>query len=214
MSSKAIDRIGVLGGTFDPLHNGHLSLAAAAREKAGLSTVWFAPAAAPPHKLRTSCEPRASFAHRLRMAQLAVEGREGFEVTDREGRRPGPSFTVDVLREWKGEVGDGTELCFLIGSDWVADLGTWKEIDAVFGLCRFLVVPRPGFPKESMRRETHGLEAEWVRRLEAGWIDAPEIGISSTLVRENLASGLSITDLVPDAVEAYIRENGLYRGSG
>jgi nicotinate-nucleotide adenylyltransferase len=202
--------LGVFGGTFDPIHVGHLILAQTALESLGLSRVLFSPASTPPHKSGPTKTPRASVEHRLRMTELALAGHERFVLSDWEGRRTVPSYTVDFLRWLIKEEGESTELVFLIGSDWTPQLSLWKEIDVIFTLCRFAVFPRPGFPRDRVATACSGLRPEWVARLEAGWMDAPQIEVSSTDIRERVAAGRSIRYRVPPSVEAYILEHGLY----
>ncbi|MHC4599089.1 MAG: nicotinate-nucleotide adenylyltransferase [Planctomycetota bacterium] len=209
-----IRKIGIFGGTFDPPHMGHLLMAHAALAKAGLERLTFMVSAAPPHKLGSASEPSASFAHRLRMVEIAAPQEEGFVVSDMESRLPRPSFTVDLLRRFREAEGEGAEIHFLIGADWIPQLASWKTIDEVFALCRFIVVPRRGFSHAALRTAARGLKGAWVDRLESGWIDAPEVDVSSTDVRERVASGLSIATLVPRSVEAYIYEQGLYGAKG
>jgi len=204
------EKLGLFGGTFDPVHLGHLILADAAREWAGLDRVLFLPSASPPHKTGGGKGPRADFRHRLRMVELAIAGHPAFQASDCEGLRPGPSYTIELLREIRRETGEAADLFFLIGADWAASLGTWKEIEGIFALCRFLVVPRPGFPREGLSRLAAGRGADRARPLEEGWVPAPEVGISSTDIRKRLASGRSVRYLLPPGVEGYIRGNALY----
>ncbi|MCU0723053.1 MAG: nicotinate-nucleotide adenylyltransferase [Planctomycetes bacterium] len=208
--SQIRTRIGLFGGTFDPIHVGHLVVAEAAREWARLDRIWFLPSASPPHKADPAKAPKAPFRHRLRMTRIAAAGNPAFRVSDREGARPGPSYTVDLLREFRRELGPRAELHFLIGADWVANLASWKDAAELFRLCRFLVVPRPGFPRPDLARLRRALGREAASRLEEAWIPAPEIGISSTEIRERIAAGRSVRYLLPAGVESYIRRNGLY----
>jgi nicotinate-nucleotide adenylyltransferase len=210
MSQPSGKRIGLFGGTFDPIHAGHLLLADSAREWASLDVVLFLPSASPPHKPGGAKGPKAAFPHRVRMAEIATAPDPGFIVSGREGLRPGPSYTVDLLREVRRERGPGAQLFFLIGADWVGGLGTWREIGEIFSLCRFLVVPRPGFPRAGPEELAGALGAEKARLLDEGRVPAPEIGISSTDIRKRLASGRSVRYLLPPGVEDYIRANGLY----
>jgi nicotinate-nucleotide adenylyltransferase len=208
MSNKR--KLGLFGGTFDPIHRGHLAMAHAALEKAELAEMIFLPAASPPHKGDESREPQAPFTHRLAMANIALENMDGFTVSDLEGRRPAPSYTVDTLDEFLAREGPDSELNFLIGGDWIPRLASWKDIGKIFTLCRFLVVPREGFTRSDLVSGSWELEKSWVEHLKEGWIDAPVVQVSSTDIRRRRASGLPLGDRLPSGVEAYIREHGLY----
>lgn len=201
----------IFGGTFDPVHLGHLVVAERALEFCGAEKAVFLPSCAPPHKSAAARAPAASFAHRVRMAAIAVEGNHSFAVSDREGRRTGPSYTVDLLREIRAE-SPGLDVCFLVGADWVSGLSSWKDIGEIFGLCRFIVAPRPGYTKGDVRIAARDLGGARSRELERNWIPAPEIGISSTEIRERIASGLPVRYLLPPGVREYIERHGLYRG--
>lgn len=209
--TDAVQKICYFGGTFDPPHLGHLVIAAEALERAGLDRVVFLPSAAPPHKEGPKTGPEAAFADRLAMTAWAIEGEPRFEASDLENRREGPSYTVDLLRRLQKETPPSTRLFFLIGSDWIPRLHTWRRIEAVFDLCCLLVAERPGFPRESLADLGDSLRSEWIERLDDGWLDSPLIGISSTDVRRRIAKGRTVRYLVPDRVLHYIREKGLYQ---
>ncbi len=185
-------RLGILGGSFDPVHHGHLILARAAREELGLDRVIFIPAALSPHKPGTT---PAAAADRMAMLRLAIAGEPGFEASDIELRRPPPSYMVDTLRQFATAY-PGTELVLLIGADNVEKFDTWNEPDEIRRLARIAVLDRAN--GESPR--------EWpvVRRV---------IDISSTGIRDRVAAGRSIRYLTPGAVCGYIAEHGLYRNS-
>jgi nicotinate-nucleotide adenylyltransferase len=193
-------KIGLFGGTFDPIHTGHLLLADVALGDAGLDQILFVPAAAPPHK---PVGPKTSAGDRVQMVRLAVEGHPGFRMTDLELRRPGASYTVDTLVELK-DSGEwrGAEWFLLIGADMLLDLTNWKDPDEIVRNAGLLVMKRPGF---DIRRA----EKKFLKN--ALQINAPEIGISSTEIRKRIRDGKSIRYWVPESVEAFIRERGLYR---
>lgn len=183
-------RTGILGGSFDPIHHGHLILARAAREELALDRVIFIPANVSPHK--TGNRP-ATGADRLAMVELAIRGEEGFEASDIELKRPAPSYTVDTLRELQ-KAHPQDELVLLIGADNVAKFGTWREPDEIRRLARIAVLDRDG-----------GLAPqEWpvIRHL---------IDISSTGIRARVAAGSSIRYLTPGSVCDYISSHRLYR---
>ena len=183
-------RIGILGGSFDPIHHGHLILARAAKEELGLNRVLLMPANKSPHK--TDTKP-ATAEDRLEMVRLAIEGEEGFEVSDVELRRPAPSYTVETLRELK-KSHPQDEFVLLIGADNVATFDTWREPGEIRHLAQIAVLDRAG----------SGAAHDWptVRRL---------VDISSTDIRARAADGRSIRYLTPDAVCDYIATHSLYR---
>ncbi|NQT91185.1 MAG: nicotinate (nicotinamide) nucleotide adenylyltransferase, partial [Lentisphaerae bacterium] len=161
MSSETGANIGILGGTFNPVHMGHLLLAQAAAEACDLSTVLFIPCAMPPHKGHCSL---ASAEHRLAMLEAATEGNLRFEVCDLEVRRGGPSYTIDTIRQLRG-VYPGSALHFIIGADTLTELHLWKDIRELLNLCRFVTLVRPGSPVEQIKPEDLGLDPPWPERL-------------------------------------------------
>ena len=183
-------RIGIFGGSFDPIHHGHLILARAAREELGLDRILFIPAHVSPHK--TGTKP-ATAQDRLSMVQLAIEGEPGFEASDLELHRPPPSYTVETLCELAAQRPDD-EFTLLIGADNVAKFDTWREPDKIRRLARIAVLERTG------SEVPHDWPA--VRRV---------IDISSTDIRVRVAAGRSIRYLTPDSVCDYIISQGLYR---
>ena len=199
------EKIGILGGTFNPPHLGHLVMAMDAMEEARLDRVVFVPAARPPHKLHLADIAPAD--DRLAMTRLAVTDEPRFSVSDVELRRGGPSYTVDTLRALAGEL-PGAELCLIIGGDTLRELPSWRAVEEILGLCRVITVARPGFDRERMRP---ALPGDWPERLLAGVVAGHGLDISSTDIRLRVASGRCIRFLVPDAVAAYIAQRNLYR---
>jgi nicotinate-nucleotide adenylyltransferase len=207
--------MGLLGGTFDPIHHGHLDVAAAARRHLALDGVTFIPAHDPPHRV----DPRASAFHRFALAALALDGQADFALSDAELARGGPSFTVDTLRRWHAGGWRPCELFFIIGSDAFAEIATWREYPAVLDGAHFAVVTRPGTSLDEAVARTPELRgrirahADAVR--EGGGtsivlIEAQTRDVSSTAVRARLAAGEPIADLVPAAVARHILANHLY----
>jgi nicotinate-nucleotide adenylyltransferase len=195
-------RLGLFGGTFDPIHLGHLVLAEQCREACGLDRVWFVVAGSPPHKPGE----RTALAHRLEMARIAVAGHPAFEVSEVEARRPGPHYSVETLAEVHRDR-PGDDLFFLIGGDSLADLPFWRHPEGIARLATVVVVNRPGIdPTETPAWPDFGPEA---RTMVA--VSIPPIGIASHDLRRRLAEGRSIRYLVPRGVEAYIEAQGLYR---
>jgi nicotinate-nucleotide adenylyltransferase len=190
-----LSRIGILGGTFDPPHNGHLALAEAAISRLDLSKVIFIPARVPPHK---PAEDISSEQDRLEMLKLAVDSDNRFEISEIELNRGGPSFTVDTLSRLKTE-NPAQELFFIIGSDNVSEMESWHQPEQIRELARVAAAVRPGYSMQ-------GKFAEMVEPF-----DMLPVDISSTAVRAKVRSGESISGLVPEPVEDYIKSKGLYR---
>ena len=199
-------RIGVFGGTFDPIHLGHLLLAEQCREQGQLDQVWFVPSARPPHKDAPAISP---FAQRVEMLQLAIAGQPAFRVDELEKDRPGPSFTVDTL-ESIHQRQPQDELFLLLGSDSLHDLPHWYEPDRIVRAATLLVMARSDWVLLSAE-ELHGelrLPPEVPVRLQV--VQVPLIGIASRDLRRRAESGRSFTLLLPRAVEAYIHDKLLY----
>lgn len=214
--------IGILGGTFDPVHFGHLRLAQELGDLLRLAEVRFIPAGMPPH--RTT--PRVSAQQRLEMVRLAANGNPLFTVDDREVKRSGPAYTVDTLTELRREAGATRPLCVLLGADAFLELATWHRWHELFALGHLIVAHRPGFPPESWpARMPQPLAREYDARLlkqplavhlsPAGGIATQAIAaldISASMIRESLAGGTSPRYLLPDPVLDYIHSYRLYAG--
>ena len=192
---------GVFGGTFDPVHHGHLALAEEACDALGLESVIFVPAAVPPHKPGV---PVARAEHRLAMVEAAIAGNPRFSVTRLELDRPGPSFSVDTLERLAGRRDD---LWFILSSEALAGLPTWREPDRILELARLAVLPRAG---------QSTIDERWVGEHYPGredrfrFLPGPLLPISGSVVRQRVAAGRSIRYLVPDAVARYIAQHRLY----
>jgi nicotinate-nucleotide adenylyltransferase len=195
-------RLGLFGGTFDPIHLGHLILAEQCREACKLDRVWFVVAGAPPHKRND----RTAVAHRLEMARIAIAGQASFAVSEIEATRPGPHYSVETLEAVRRDQPDD-DLFFLIGADSLADLPTWREPARIAQLATIVVVNRPGLEEiDAANLPDFGPGA---RPLSS--VTIPPIGIASTDLRRRLAERRSIRYMVPRGVEAYIEVEGLYR---
>ncbi|SEN03311.1 nicotinate-nucleotide adenylyltransferase [Lihuaxuella thermophila] len=191
-------KVGVFGGTFDPIHLGHLLLAQQALEEAQLDRVWFIPAGEPPHKLDKPITPAH---HRARMVELAIEGNPDFCLSRIELERRGPSYTIDTLEELTDKY-PNYQFFLIAGADMVKDLPHWYKIKKILQYVRIIGLQRPGF-------STDDLPAEMAERVI--WIrEAIETNLSSSAVRERLNSGKSIRYLVPDPVCRYMKEHRLY----
>ena len=200
-------KLGILGGSFNPIHLGHLVLAETAREALGLERVIFIPAKLPPHKTAAAL---AGGADRLAMVRLAVAGNPAFAVSDIELRRPGVSYTVDTVRALREKLGAGTQIYFLIGMDTVAELGAWREVAPLARLCKFTPLSRPGEPRPDAAALERAVGRLPARSILKRALAMPLIGISSSEIRRRVADGRTIRYLVPDAVAAYIRRKRLY----
>jgi len=195
-------RIGVLGGTFDPIHHAHLVAAQEAAWAMQLERVLFVPARQPPHKLN---EPITRAHHRLAMTAAAIAANPLFDVSTVDIDREGPSYTVDTLRALSGP---GTELWFIIGMDSLRDLASWYDPGGILELARVVAVGRPG----NVTVDPASLEAAVPRaKGRIHLAPMPPLDISSTDIRERVATGRPIRYLTPDPVVAYIAEHGLYR---
>ena len=196
--------VGVMGGTFDPIHNGHLIVAEETRVRLNLAEILFVPAGLP--WLKTDRAISAA-EHRMQMVRLAIAAKPGFKLSAMEIERTGPSYTVDTIAELQSQSGDGTQLFFILGWDSLAELPQWREPSRLIKMCYLVAVPRPGYPPPDL----NSLEAVipgLARRVTL--LDKPEIDISASAVRDRVARGLSISHLVPEPVERYIREHELY----
>lgn len=204
--------IGVLGGTFDPVHYGHLKTGRCVFEQAGLDELRLIPCYEPVHRAPTV----ANAQQRLTMLQLALEEFPGFVVDDRELRRGGPSYTVDTLEDLRREFPEAV-LCLLIGMDALSGFTTWRRWPDILGLAHLLVMARPGYTVSGEVAglcEKHCLQnAEELRPRKHGgilFVMTPEEDISSTTIRTRLQQGLDVRGLLPEAVERRIREQSLY----
>ena len=214
--------VGILGGTFDPIHFGHLRLAQEAAEGLKLAAVRFVPSGTPPHR----AAPAVSAEHRREMARLAIGTNPLFSVDERELHRTGPAYTVDTLAELRRELGASSSLCLLVGADAFLDLATWSRWHELFNLAHVVVAHRPGYPVDTWQnRMPQPLAREYGARTLAqplavhlapagGIVVVPiaALDISSTRIRECLRGGISPRYLLPDSVLDYIGRNALYAG--
>lgn len=201
-------KIGVMGGTFDPIHNGHLVTSEEARYQFGLEKVIFIPSARPPHKREVRHSP---FEHRYRMVELAIEGNACLSVSMLEIQREGLSYTIDTLRELHRILGEDTELFFITGADAILEILTWKDPGEILALSQLIAATRPGHNLERLNEalpeyNSHGEPA--MGNVHA--MEIPALSISSTDIRERVREGRPFRYLVPEPVWAYIVEKGLY----
>jgi nicotinate-nucleotide adenylyltransferase len=195
MTSDSPERLGLFGGSFDPVHCGHLLVAMAAMEELQLARLFFIPAAQSPFKPQRTHAPAGE---RLRLLRLALVGQCRYEIDDQEIRRGGTSFTIDTVRDYARRF-PGAELLYLIGADHVVTLPKWRDAEELARLAEFVVIPRPG---ESVPSNIPPF------RLRA--LKGFPLALSSSQIRERLRAGLGVHGLVPDAVGEAIRNSGLY----
>jgi len=217
-------RIGLLGGTFDPVHYGHLRAAEEIRQEYSLSWVEFLPAGVPPHKTGTSM---TAISHRLAMIELAIASNPAFRISEVEVHREGMSYLVDTLKDYRELYPPDVPLYFIMGMDSFREIATWHRYPELFGLSHFFIISRPGYPQPAL--------AEVVsREVAACFLPPPEdgtflehnsghrlyfhestlLGISATMIRQRIRSGLDARYLIPDEVRKYIQENRLYTQPG
>lgn len=199
-------RLGVFGGTFDPVHAGHLHAAREARRAFDLDLVLFVPAARSPHK---DAGPHASAEQRFEMLELALAGEPAFAVSALELRRGEPSYTIETVRELsrtRAEAGNTGELFLILGSDNLSSLATWRGVEEIFDLARPIVVFRRGAGPELVERAA-GLSPELAERLREGFLELPPVDVAASDLR---ASGGGRTEELPDAVREYVRGRGIY----
>ncbi|MBA7692772.1 Nicotinate-nucleotide adenylyltransferase [subsurface metagenome] len=196
--------IGVLGGTFDPIHLGHLVVAEEMRVRLGLAEILFVPAGQPWLKVNS---PILAAEHRVQMLCLALVGKPYFKLSTMEIERAGPSYTVDTIAELQGQLGAEDKLFFILGWDNLAQLPQWREPSRLVKMCQLVAVPRVGYPApdlDSLEAAIPGLSQATIL------LDTPHIDITASAIRDRVAQGLSIRHLVPEPVERYIKEHGLY----
>ena len=210
MYEDAVDngqsRIGIMGGTFDPIHYGHLAAAEAARVEFGLCKVIFMPVGNPPHK---QSQKISDAEHRYRMTALATSSNSGFEVSRLEVDKAGITYTFDTMEELRSIYGEAPEIYFITGADAVLELLTWYKIGELLTLCKFIAVTRPGFDIWKLEQKIAEITSKYDGEIIC--LEVPLLEISSTDIRERIRSGKPVKYLLPEEVEAYIHKNGLYK---
>jgi len=201
-----VKKIGIFGGTFNPVHSGHLIVAEAVREDLELDRVLFIPSGTPPHKSKNEV---ADANHRYNMVKCAVGSNPYFEASHMEIDRAGYTYSIDTLTSLKALYPKDTDFYFIIGADVVPELVTWKDYDRVFKMCSFIAVLRPGNDRKAFKN--HVDELTGINKANIITAEAPMVDISSTDIRERVKSGRTIKYLVPGCVEKYILDNELYR---
>jgi nicotinate-nucleotide adenylyltransferase len=201
-------KIALFGGTFDPIHLGHTAVAEDAAERIGAEKIIFIPAKRSPLK---GFLPKANDKHRLKMIALAIAGKKTFEVGDCELKKPAPSYTVETVRQYQAEYGGDTLIHWLIGADSIDDLGYWYKIVELIDTCILTTMYRAGCAPPDFTKFEPQWGPERVEKLRQNIIQTPLIDISSTEIRERLAAGVDVTDMLQPDVSEYIRKHGLYR---
>lgn len=201
-------RILLFGGSFDPIHHGHLIVSRCAAEALGAARVVLIPGASPPHKQDAALAPAAD---RLDLCRLAVRGDPLFEVNDWETRQAGPSFTLRTVRHFRETLPVQTRLYWLIGMDSLVELASWYRVGELAGLCTLVTAARPGFACPDLAPLGKLLSAGQLRELEEHILQTPLIDISASDIRARLRTGASVRYLVPESVRAAIEVRGLYR---
>lgn len=202
-------RIALFGGTFDPVHFGHLVTARAIAEECGFERITLVPSASPPHKTGAA----GSSAQRLAMLQLAIRDDPQFEICRLEIARPGPSYTFDTLQALIGEHGPDCELSWIIGLDMLEELHKWHCAEEVVDLAQIVVAARPPWQQQAARllkRLAKHFGADQIDGIRQSFVSTPLLDISSSDIRQRVGDGLSIRYLVPDNVRCYIEDQGLY----
>ena len=210
MYEDAVDneqsRIGIMGGTFDPIHYGHLAAAEAARIEFGLCKVIFMPVGNPPHK---QSQAISDAEHRYRMTALATSSNSGFEVSRLEVDKAGITYTFDTMKELRNIYGEAPARYFITGADAVLELLTWYKLGELLTLCKFIAVTRPGFDICKLEQKIAEITSKYDGEIIC--LEVPLLEISSTDIRERIRSGKPVKYLLPEEVEAYIHKNGLYK---
>ena len=196
--------IGVLGGTFDPIHLGHLAIAEEVRARLDLAEIIFIPTGLP--WLRAS-SPSAAAEHRVQMVRLAIANKPYFKLSTLEIERAGPSYSVDTIAELQEQLGDKDKLFFILGYDSLATLPQWREPAQLIKMCRLVAVPRPGYSAPDLKKLEAKIPALSQRVI---LLEKPEIDISAREIRNRVAHGLSVRRLVPEPVDRYIKQHRLY----
>jgi nicotinate-nucleotide adenylyltransferase len=200
-------RIGILGGTFDPIHRGHLDAASQAMRSIPLDRIIFMPSRTPPHR---TAEPRASSYHRFAMAALAADEVGDMTVSDLELRRDGPSYTSMTLEQLHADGIAPSALYFILGADAFAEIETWHDYPRILEMSNFVVISRPGIPMPNPERIPHPDPSAVARTTSIVFIEADTPDISSSDIRRRIATGQPIDDLVPSSVAHHIQRHRLY----
>jgi nicotinate-nucleotide adenylyltransferase len=222
-TAKKSEQIGLLGGTFDPVHNGHLAVADFVQQALGLDSIWFIPAALPPHKAgHADGQDISSFTHRIAMLERALAGNSSFVVSDIEARRTAPSYSIDTINILIQQIGEQAGLFFIIGADAFLEISTWERYTVLPTLVNFVVISRPTYSPDKVGEvilcnfagyEYDSFKETWSSPNSKGSFilqHMKPVPISSTQIREKVRKREGINGLVPASVENYIKQQSLY----
>jgi nicotinate-nucleotide adenylyltransferase len=209
IAEKGIARVALMGGTFDPIHYGHLIAAETVRSVLNFDCIIFLPSRTPPHKLQINVSDAE---HRYAMVQMATITNPYFEVSRLELNREGSTYTVDTIRELRSKLGYDIDIFFITGSDAVFEILTWKNPEELLSMCSFVAVTRPGYDKRELDSRIEVLKKQYNSDIIV--IEVPSYAISSSDIRQKTACGQSIKYMVSEDVENYIKKNNLYRLQG
>ncbi|WP_105617947.1 nicotinate-nucleotide adenylyltransferase [Vallitalea okinawensis] len=204
---RNVKKIAVMGGTFDPIHYGHLVTAEAVRHQYNIDQVLFVPTGHPPHKRNRAITDAQ---HRYLMSILATETNPHFFVSRIEIDRQGLTYTIDTIKELKEQYRQDTEIYFITGADAFLEIFTWKQAEELLEICNFIAATRPEYPKEDLVASIAQIEKNY--RAKFNFIEVPALAISSSEIRNRVSSGEPIKYLLPEAVENYIEKYQLYKG--
>lgn len=201
-------RIGLFGGSFNPIHRGHVTLARAIADQVHLDRVIFLPAATPPHK---QSYPLLDASHRAEMVKLAISEESLFEFSDYDLLREGPSYTIDTVTHFQQTLGSDVSLCWMIGADSLAELTTWHRVCDLIDACQIVTAARPGWEKIDWNPLEEVIGQQRVKKLKGGIVETPLVDVSSTEIRSFIAQREEISDFVIEIVANYIEKKELYR---
>ena len=204
--AKDVQKIGIMGGTFNPIHIGHLVIAEEVRFRFKLDKIIFIPAGNPPHKDYNNI---TAGKHRYQMTLLATMDNPYFDVSSIEIEREGITYTIDTITALREKCDKDVELYFITGADSIIELSTWKEVDKLLNLCKFIAATRPGFDIAKIEDKVKELEDRYKKNIYS--LSVPALQISSTDIRNRIKQGITVKYLLPESVEYYINKHNLYR---
>jgi len=204
MGAMSTRSVGILGGTFDPVHNGHLAIAEHVRRELELTEVLLVPA---PRPWMKEGSVRASAEDRLAMIELAIKGRPGLRASRVDVDRPGQTYSIDTVGDLARQLGPGADLYFIVGADTLGEMAEWREPERIFRECTVVAAARRGYPRPGQLPAAHPGH-------DALFVDGPAVDVSASDIRRRVGRGQAIEGMVPRAVERFIREHGLYGTAG
>ncbi len=200
--------VGIMGGTFDPIHYGHLVIAEGARARYNMDEIIFVPSGTPPHKVNRDITDAE---HRYQMTRLAIQGNPHFCVSRLEIDRPGLSYAVDTIRALRDLYSANTELYFITGADAIMEILSWKDVGTLISMCQLVAATRPGYSLTGLEDIVRRIRTQHRKDFVVHTMEVPALMISSTDIRRRVETNMPIKYLLPDAVEQYIYDHALYR---